>query len=461
MTTQDDRESASGVLPGHVLAGKYRIEQVLGMGGMGVVVAATHIELETKVAIKFLLPAMLGNRQAVERFAREARAAVRITGENVARVLDVGTLDSGAPYMVMEYLDGADLGAWLVQRGPLPVEQAVDFVLQACVAVANAHRLGIVHRDLKPANLFAVRGSDGQFVIKVLDFGISKVTNLSSSGGGAAMTQTAAVMGSPLYMSPEQMQSTRDVDAQTDIWALGVILYELVTGSPPFTGDTYAQVAVRVATTPCAPLRSVRPDAPQGLEDALARCLAKDKTQRFRNVAELALALVDHGSRRARPCVERIVGIIEAAGLSASVPGAPVRAVSAEPGPLGTMAPATRTASRVAGGAGWIPPRIIAIVGLVSALTAAAAVGFAVLHKRVEAGVAPPAAMEPFPPLTVAPAPVDTAPSTLPSSPPEPTTPPSASTKPALAAAKGTPKKPSPPATPSADPDPLSRLKDK
>src|SRR5262245_6617782 len=187
----------SGVREGDVLAGKYRIDKILGAGGMGVVVAAHHEQLDTRVAIKFLLPQALANTEAVERFAREARAAVKIQSEHVARVSDVGTLDNGAPYMVMEYLEGSDLAAWLHESGPLPVEQAIEFVLQACEAIAEAHAIGIIHRDLKPANLFVIRRPDGVLSVKVLDFGISKATGLSASGSD--MTRTSAVMGSPLY----------------------------------------------------------------------------------------------------------------------------------------------------------------------------------------------------------------------------------------------------------------------
>jgi eukaryotic-like serine/threonine-protein kinase len=215
--TQGDLERLAGVREGDVLAGKYRVDRVLGAGGMGAVVAAYHMQLETKVALKFLLPAMLANEDAVTRFAREARAAVKITNEHVARVLDVGTLESGAPYIVMEYLDGTDLAGWLRQRGPLPIEEAIDFVLQAGEALAEAHALGIVHRDLKPANLFYIRSADGRPTIKVLDFGISKVTNLSASASNLVRTQTATLMGSPFYMSPEQMEATHAVDARTDI----------------------------------------------------------------------------------------------------------------------------------------------------------------------------------------------------------------------------------------------------
>ena len=346
----NDLHTASGVREGDMLAGKYRIERVLGVGGMGAVVAARHVQLESKVAIKFLLPHMLSNADAVARFAREARAAVKITSEHVARVIDVGTLDSGAPYMVMEFLEGGDLAGWLKQRGPLPVDQAVEFVLQACVAVADAHGLNIVHRDLKPANLFCVRRSDGQLLVKVLDFGISKMAG-SVSEGGMSFTRTSSVMGSPLYMSPEQMQTPKDVDALTDIWALGVILYELITGRVPFDGETIAEVAVRAATAAPPPLRSFRPDAPAALEAVILRCLAKDRRGRYRNVAELALALVDFAPRRARASVERISGIIQAAGLSESalnLPPSPLlKDTQASPIATGTVAPVGRTSPGV------------------------------------------------------------------------------------------------------------------
>jgi eukaryotic-like serine/threonine-protein kinase len=341
---------------------------------MGAVVAARHLQLDTKVAIKFLLPTMLGNEEAASRFAREARAAVKITSEHVARVFDVGTLESGAPYMVMEFLEGGDLAAWLQQRGPLPVEQAVEFVLQACVAVADAHGLGIVHRDLKPANLFCVLRSDGQFLIKVLDFGISKLTDPGASGAGMSVTHTSAVMGSPLYMSPEQMQSPKGVDSSTDIWSLGVVLFELLAGTVPFGGETFGEIAVKVATLPPPPMREFRPDVPAGLEAAIRKCLRPDRNDRHRNVAELAVALLPFAPERARASVERISGILHAAGLStasaadvqpllAVIEGPPLRSetVSAVGGTAPSMAPRGRGA-------------IAGVFGVMAVLAAMAAV---------------------------------------------------------------------------------------
>src|SRR5579859_1207964 len=310
--TMTDDVGQAGVRPGDVLAGKYRVERVLGAGGMGVVVAAWHEQLETRVALKFLLPAALGNTEAVNRFMREARAAVKITGEHVARVSDVGQLDNGAPYIVMEYLEGLDLAAWLKQRGALRIDMAVDFVLQACEAIADAHALGIVHRDLKPANLFCVQRSDGQLSIKVLDFGISKVT---TPGGGNDMTRTTALVGSPYYMSPEQLHSSKMVDARTDVWSLGIILFELMSGRIPFQAEAVTELALRIAMDPTPPVRLFRVDAPPGLDLVVARCLEKDRERRFQNVGELALALREFGGEGARVSVDRILGTLRQAGI--------------------------------------------------------------------------------------------------------------------------------------------------
>jgi eukaryotic-like serine/threonine-protein kinase len=301
---------------GEILAGKYRIEQVLGEGGMGVVVAASDLQLERPVAIKFLLPEFAQNAQAAERFLREARASVKIQSEHVARVIDVGALPNGAPYMVMEYLQGLDLSALVAERGPLPVVDAVSFVLQACEAIAEAHANGIIHRDLKPANLFLANQPDGTTKIKVLDFGISKNTLGGSNTASHALTRTTTMMGSPLYMSPEQMKSSRTVDSRTDIWALGVILYELLAGSAPFNGDTIPELSAKILLEAPASLCLSRPEIPAALEKVVQRALAKDREDRFRTVGELAMALVEFGGKRCRTNVERITRVLQAAGLS-------------------------------------------------------------------------------------------------------------------------------------------------
>jgi serine/threonine-protein kinase len=309
--------------PGSVLAGKYRVERVLGEGGMGFVVEAQHLQLEERVAIKVPRRHILSNPDAVTRFVREARAAVRIKSEYVARVNDVGTLDSGQPYIVMEYLEGLDLASWLEKRGPFAVERAVEFVLQACEALAEAHMLGIVHRDLKPANLFCTRRADGLEIVKVLDFGISKV-NVGGSVQDASMTHAGAIMGSPFYMSPEQSQSARSVDARSDIWAIGVILYELFCGRPPFYADTLVGLGAQIANAIPDPIRAFRLDVPPALEQVILRCLEKDRAQRYLNVAELAIALMPFAPPRAHISVERIGRVIGQARILDNQHPAPV-----------------------------------------------------------------------------------------------------------------------------------------
>ena len=292
---------------GHIVDRKYRVDRLIGEGAMGYVVAAYHLDLHTTVAIKILAPSLLANTEAVERFAREARAAARVVNQHVARVLDVGKLDTGAPYMVMEFLKGHDLANMLATRGRLPIAEAIDYVLQACEAIAEAHTLGIIHRDLKPANLFCVRHPDGTSWIKVLDFGISKVTELGASTGDNTMTATTDVMGSPFYMSPEQMESTRGVDARTDIWAMGVILYEVLTGRVPFDGETIGEVCRDIASRRPKPVRDFRPEVSPALESVVFRCIEKDREKRYSDVAELALALGDFASPRGKLSVETIV----------------------------------------------------------------------------------------------------------------------------------------------------------
>lgn len=340
---------AAGVEPGQILIGKYRIERVLGIGGMGVVVAATHVHLEERVAIKFLLPEALYNSEAVARFIREARAAVRIKSEHVARVSDVGTLESGSPYMVMEYLEGTDLSELVQRQGAMSVPDAVESLLQACEAIAEAHALHIVHRDLKPANLFMIRRPDGTPSVKVLDFGISKIGGPPGTASDMGMTKTTAVMGSPLYMSPEQMASSRDVDQRTDIWALGVILYELISGRIPFNADTMPQLCAMILQQSPPALRTIRPEVPEGLEQVIARCMQKERSQRYNTVAELAQALLPFAPRRARASVERISRVIGGEGYVPS--SAAPQSEAPAPSIGATQASWGHTSSRKGGGA--------------------------------------------------------------------------------------------------------------
>ncbi|MFO0593605.1 MAG: serine/threonine-protein kinase [Polyangiaceae bacterium] len=290
---------------GEILAGKYRVERVLGQGGMGVVVAAQHQALRQTVAVKLLLREAMERHDSVERFLREARAAVSIQSEHIARVLDVGTLDGGRPFMVMEYLVGQDLGEVLKSRGALPIPEAVDYVLQACEAIAEAHMLGIVHRDLKPANMFVTRRADGSALVKVLDFGLSKVTKADSLE--PSLTTANTVMGSPYYMSPEQVRSLKTIDARADIWALGVILYQLISNRRPFEEESLGALFVMIGAEPPAPLDQALPGVPPDLQHIVEKCLEKQPANRFQSVAELARALAPFATDGARISIERIL----------------------------------------------------------------------------------------------------------------------------------------------------------
>jgi hypothetical protein len=258
---------------------------------MGVVVAARHMQLDVLVALKFMTDDALTDPDLVARFLREARAAARLRGEHVARVTDVGTLDSGAPYLVMEYLEGRDLSAVLSNDGPQPIPSAVEYIVQACKALEEAHASGIVHRDVKPSNLFLTKRPDGTACIKVLDFGISKADRLGSSSAKLHGTHSRTVLGSPFYMSPEQMRAAREVDARTDVWALGATLYELLAGRVPFEAESLFDLALRVAQAEPRSLREIRPEVPWALEQVVWRCLEKDREDRFASAQILASAL--------------------------------------------------------------------------------------------------------------------------------------------------------------------------
>jgi serine/threonine-protein kinase len=321
---------------GDILAGKFQIERVLGQGGMGFVVAATHIHLGQRVALKFLLPELASDRAVVERFLREARSSAQLRSEHICRVSDVGMLDNGAPYFVMELLEGRDLASILAERGPLPVPILVDYIVQACLGLAEAHAAQIVHRDLKPANLFLTARPDGSSLIKVVDFGIAK----AASNVNLHLTRTDTVMGSPGYMSPEQLRSTRTVDVRSDIWALGVILFELSSGRQPFTAESITDLALRIAMDPTPPLHSRA--APAGFERVVYRCLEKDPARRFQDVGQLATALASHGGPTVR---ERALGVTRVLSVapSASLPAATTPA-AAVPTTLGSSAASLQTA---------------------------------------------------------------------------------------------------------------------
>jgi eukaryotic-like serine/threonine-protein kinase len=292
-------------LVGQTIAGKYRVETILGKGGMGLVLGARHLKLDEPVAIKILRSAMMEVDGMVSRFLREARAASKIKSEHVVRVTDVDTRDDGVPYMVMEHLTGQDLAEVRKEKGAIDVAVAVGWVLEACDAIAEAHEIGIVHRDLKPSNLFLHTRRDGRRVVKVLDFGISKV----DAPGEQDTTKTGQMMGSPKYMSPEQMTSMRDVDGRSDIWSLGAILFDLLCGRPPFVAETTPRICALVLNADPPLPSSLRPEIPHELEMILLRCLDKDPDRRFEDVPALVAALsafappADRVASSARPVV--------------------------------------------------------------------------------------------------------------------------------------------------------------
>lgn len=325
----------SSVPLGALLAGKYRVDGVLGAGGMGVVLLATHVHLRQKVAVKLLHPETALRRGAVERFLREARVAMSLRGEHVVRIFDVGTLDDGSPFIAMERLEGRDFGALVEGGAPIAPSVAVDHVLQAIEAVAEAHALGVVHRDLKPANLFLTKRVDGTPCVKVLDFGVSKIDEAAAAAaledtagttrdddagspddGPPApdrITRASAVVGSPRYMAPEQIVSPADVDARADVWALGVILHELMTGAPPFEGRTLDELRANVTKAPAPPMRGV----PAGLQAVVRRCLAKAPGERHPSVHALAQALAPFSATDGAEAAARI-GRIVSGGTTAS-----------------------------------------------------------------------------------------------------------------------------------------------
>jgi serine/threonine-protein kinase len=323
------RGAAGTPEPGSIIDGKYRIDRVLGAGGMGVVVAASHLLLGERVAIKFL--ATTAGAAAVARFRREAQVAIRIKSEHIVRLMDVGTLPTGAPFLVMEHLEGASLAEVLKRRGRLPVVEAVDAVLQALEAIAEAHRIGVVHRDLKPSNLFATRRADGTTLVKVLDFGIAKLLEgeahnaiTRQDAGGTQLTSNAIILGSPSYMAPEQVRSARSVDARADVWSLGVLLHELVSGRLPFEAESPSGVMAAIVADAATPLRRHCREAPPELEALVLRCLEKDRDDRFSDVGRLARALEPFAEGGVHASVQRVSKIVEA--IDASDEHAPLAA---------------------------------------------------------------------------------------------------------------------------------------
>jgi serine/threonine-protein kinase len=316
--SQDGHQSLlTHLTPGTVISGKYRIDSILGRGAMGVVVAATHLELREAIALKFLYAKTDGSEDFKSRFRREAQVSAKLRNEHITRVLDVGTWREGAMYMVMEYLAGNDLRKMIKGQGPFPIGAAVEYIVQVCEGVAEAHAHGIIHRDLKPSNLLVTKRADGSDLVKILDFGISKWSAMGEDEG--ELTQTGVVLGSPKYMSPEQLFGAGSVDSRTDIWSIGAILYELIAGRPPYDQPSLARICADLAgNKPPPPLRDLRTEVTPELEAVVLHCLERSIDLRIQNVADLAgdlLAAV--GSPYAEQVRARIRSTLDPSGNSA------------------------------------------------------------------------------------------------------------------------------------------------
>ncbi len=298
---------SSPVLVGAVLMGKYRVEREIGSGGMGVVVEATHLGLDQRVAIKLLNPELVESPEIIGRFLREARIAATLPADHIARATDVGQTEAGVPYLVMELLSGHDLAVELERAGRFDVTRAVSLVLEACEGVADAHAVGLVHRDLKPANLFLSQRGSRPPIVKVLDFGLSKEPKRNES---VSLTQDGSVFGTPQYMSPEQVLSTKDVDARSDQHALAMVLFEALTGRTPYEGTTVNQLIVAIATARPPRVRELRGDVPAGLDEAVARALAKKPEDRFPTLAGFARAIAPFGGPSAQVSADNIDRIL-------------------------------------------------------------------------------------------------------------------------------------------------------
>jgi eukaryotic-like serine/threonine-protein kinase len=291
--------------PGTVLLGKYRVESLIGEGGMGAVVKAHHLDLDEDVAIKCLLPEMMSRDDIVKRFLREAKAAVKLKNEHIARVLDVGRLEDGIPYIVMEYLEGSDLNAIIKHHGAQNPAIAVDLALQACQALAEAHSLGIIHRDIKASNFFITQPDNQAALLKVLDFGIA-----TAPEGTSDLTGSQSVIGTPAYMAPEQMRAAAKADARSDIWSLGTVVYEMLEGERPFRSEVYSELVLKVGMDPPHPME--QPAVPEALRDIVMKCLEKPMERRYQTVVELAFDLMPFASDpvQARASAERCARLL-------------------------------------------------------------------------------------------------------------------------------------------------------
>jgi serine/threonine protein kinase len=307
-TPEDTKAAKVSLTLGDVIGGRYQIDGIAGQGGMSAVYTAQHLALQQRVAVKVMLAFDDHDPARVERFMREAQTSARLRTEHVARVFDAGILKNGLPFLVMEFLEGCDLAELLEVQGPLPVQDVADYVMQALDGIAHAHAEGVVHRDLKPSNLFLALRPDRSNIVKVLDFGISKFD--AGGGDGVKSLTGKAILGSPAYMSPEQVRSAATVDARTDQWSLGVCMYELLTGAVPFDGEGVGEMLAAILDARPIPVLERRPGVPPEMAAVIQRCLERDRQARFADVGEMALALAPLASEVWRPLTERIVATL-------------------------------------------------------------------------------------------------------------------------------------------------------
>jgi serine/threonine protein kinase len=401
--------------PGTVLLGKYRVDEVLGTGGMGKVLRASHLYLQQSYAIKVLLPQMADSASTVSRFLREAQATVALKSEHIAKVWDVGTMPGSSdtpptPFIVMEYLDGNDLNQVLRHHGPQTPPVVCELMLQACEGLAEAHAMGIVHRDIKPSNLFITRRSDGTMLLKILDFGISK-----TPVGVTELTGTQTVLGTPTYMAPEQMKTSKGAEARSDIWSLGVVMYQLITGRPPFSGESYAELVLKVNSDLPAPIMV---PLPPGLGEVIMRCLEKDPKDRPQNVGELARQLAPYSSDpiSAAQSSARSTRILQQRTAQKGVQGSPLAASGGRATPMPIQPaqltprswPPTSSGSSLSQGKGQVTHKVRSgrgwlIAGVAGLVVLAGAGGF--VASRMMTGDAPVAASSAVPPPPVTPEP--------------------------------------------------------
>jgi serine/threonine-protein kinase len=422
---------------GDVVAGRYEIDGVAGEGGMAIVFSARHLHLNERYAVKVMRRGFAANPNLVSRFLQEARAAAQLKSDHVCRVFDVG-MHENVPFMVMELLRGEDLRSVLERGDLLSIEEAVEFVIQACEALTEAHGLGMVHRDIKPENLFLTVGRDGWRSVKLLDFGISKL--IESEFVSTTLRRhldTKDLLGTPHYMAPECIRASRDASSLSDVWSLGVVLYELLSGLLPFSGETVTEISASILETEPEPLAATRPELPAPLVEIVQWCLAKQPELRVSSAAELATQLVPFAPRRSRAIVERTQSRARARGEVLELPPSQFPP-SLDAAPIPTPVPSTPTVTEPAAPRGMSLGAMLGLAAAGFALAAGATYWFAVGRSDAPEQAAAEARSSAAPPRTTESAlaggsPVGT---TTVAPPPEPPPAPEAAPPPATASAK-------------------------